>query len=152
MKLKLIFVGKTTDKFLQEGIELYLQKLKHYLLVDVLVIPSGKNRVQIKNEESDNILKHISSKDFVVLLDEKGKDLSSIDLSIQMQKWMNQSYKKVVFITGGAFGVDDRVRKRADFVWSFSHLTFTHQMIRPMLLEQLYRAMTILKGESYHHA
>jgi 23S rRNA (pseudouridine1915-N3)-methyltransferase len=72
-------------------------------------------------------------------------------LSKQIQKWMNQSYKKIVFLTGGAYGVSDLIRERANFIWSFSNLTFTHQMVRLLLTEQLYRAMTILKGESYHH-
>jgi len=149
MKLELVFVGKTSERFLAEGIDLYLKKLQHYLPTEILIIPPAK--INAPSIESENILKRITPKDLVVLLDETGKQFSSVDLSKQMQKWMNQSLKKIVFITGGAYGVDEAIKRRADFIWSFSKLTFTHQMIRLMLVEQLYRAMTIIRGESYHH-
>jgi 23S rRNA (pseudouridine1915-N3)-methyltransferase len=151
MKIELLFVGKTSERFLTEGIEIYSEKLKHYLQVEIIIIPSSKAKARTKGEESEVILRRINPRDYVVLLDESGNQLSSVDLSKQIQKWMNQSFKKIVIITGGAYGVDQSLMKRADFLWSFSQLTFTHQMIRLILLEQLYRAMTIIKGESYHH-
>jgi 23S rRNA (pseudouridine1915-N3)-methyltransferase len=151
MKIELLFVGKTSERFLTEGIEIYSEKLKHYLQVEIIIIPPSKAKARSKGEESEAILRRINPGDYVVLLDESGDQLSSVDLSKQIQKWMNQSFKKIVIITGGAYGVDQSLLKRADFLWSFSQLTFTHQMIRLVLLEQLYRAMTIIKGESYHH-
>jgi 23S rRNA (pseudouridine1915-N3)-methyltransferase len=151
MKFELIFVGKTSEKFLSEGIKNYIDKLEHYIHVEITTIPVSNQAIQSKDQVAREISKRLTSRDFIVLLDEKGKQLNSVDLSLQIQHWMNQSYKKIVFITGGAFGVSDEVKKRANFICSFSQLTFTHQMIRLLLLEQLYRSMTILKGESYHH-
>jgi 23S rRNA (pseudouridine1915-N3)-methyltransferase len=148
MKFEMIFVGKTTENYLAEGIEMYMKKLKHYVTSDIVYIHSKSSSAK---EEGLAILKAISSQDFIILLDEKGKEMDSMMLSKQIQKWMNQSYKKIVFLTGGAYGVSDLIRERANFIWSFSNLTFTHQMVRLLLTEQLYRAMTILKGESYHH-
>jgi 23S rRNA (pseudouridine1915-N3)-methyltransferase len=151
MKFELIFIGKTQEKYLEQGIVFYLDKLNHYIGTEVKITAPAKTKNQATISESDSILKNISPKDFIVLLDEKGSQLSSEALSMQIQKWMNFSYKKVVFIVGGAFGVDERIKTRANFTWSISKLTFTHQMVRLILLEQLYRAMTILNGESYHH-
>jgi 23S rRNA (pseudouridine1915-N3)-methyltransferase len=148
MKFELIFVGKTTEKYLTEGIDIYLKKLKYYVPADIVIVNSKSSSA---DDEANAIVKKISSNDFLILLDEKGRQLDSSTLSKQIQKWMNQSYKKIVFITGGAYGVNDSLRKRANFIWSLSDLTFTHQMVRLLLTEQLYRAMTILKGEAYHH-
>jgi 23S rRNA (pseudouridine1915-N3)-methyltransferase len=148
MKFELVFVGKTTEKHLAEGIEIYMQKLKHYISSGIITIHVKSSSV---DEEAIAVMKVITSKDFVILLDEKGKQFDSVALSKQIQKWMNLSYKKIILITGGAFGVSDILKKRADFTISLSDLTFTHQMVRLLLVEQLYRAMTILKGESYHH-
>jgi 23S rRNA (pseudouridine1915-N3)-methyltransferase len=153
MEFQLIFIGKTTEKFMQIGIEHYFHKLKHYIPAKIIVIPSSKMKEanRYKSEEGMLTLKQISREDFVVLLDEGGKQYGSVELSMQIQKWMNQSHKRILFITGGAYGVSESVKNRANLIWSFSQLTFTHQVIRLMLLEQLYRAMTIIKGESYHH-
>ena len=148
MRFELVFVGKTTEKYLAEGIEIYMKKLKHYIPSDIVTI---QTKTSSAVEEADAILKVLGAKDFIILLDEKGKKLESVMLSKQIQKWMNQSTKKIVFVIGGAYGVNEAIRKRADFVLSLSDLTFTHQMVRLLLVEQLYRAMTILKGESYHH-
>ena|SRR3569832_390174 len=150
MKFELIFVGKTREKFLQQGIETYLGKLNHYISAEIVTVPVAKSRDQ-KNEESNTIMKRIASNEVMVLLDEKGKRFTSVDLSVEIQKWMNQSVKKIVFVTGGAYGVNDLAKRRANYVWSLSKLTFTHEMVRLILLEQLYRAMTIIKGEAYHH-
>jgi 23S rRNA (pseudouridine1915-N3)-methyltransferase len=153
MKFEIIFVGKTSDKNLESGIEIYLKKIGHYVSAKAIVVNALRetNPVKLKMQEGKEILKHISSGDFVVLLDEGGEQLSSIGLAKFIQKQMNRSVSKIFFVTGGAFGVDETVKERANFVWSFSKLTFTHQMIRLLLTEQLYRAMTILRGESYHH-
>jgi 23S rRNA (pseudouridine1915-N3)-methyltransferase len=151
VKFEILFIGKTTEKYLTQGIVLYLEKLNHYIGTEVKIIPASKNKTRGTADESEAILKTFSSRDFIVLLDEKGTEQTSENLSNRIQNWMNVSYKKVVFIVGGAYGVDERIRQRADFIWSLSKLTFTHQMVRLILLEQLYRAMTILKGEGYHH-
>lgn len=150
MKFQIIFVGKTEDEFISVGIERYLSKLNHYVKSEIISVNRGGLKSAIALEEK-KILNKLNSSDYVVLLDEKGKLLSSVQLSSHIQKWMNQSFKRIVFITGGAFGVSEDIKKRANFIWSVSPLTFTHQMIRVILTEQLYRAMTILNGESYHH-
>ena len=153
MKSELYFVGKTTDKYLIEGIELYLKRLKHYLPVEVTIIPPSPQNEAIKGvlEEGAQMLARIKLRDFVVLMDENGSMLSSIELSSKMQKWMLEGYNKLIFITGGAYGLSEPLRKRANYTLSASKFTFTHQMIRLILVEQLYRAMTIIKNESYHH-
>jgi 23S rRNA (pseudouridine1915-N3)-methyltransferase len=151
VKFELIFVGKTSEKFLTEGIDSYFRKLKYFIPLEIITISPSKSKTALSHIESEEIFKHITPKDFIILLDEKGKQLDSVRLSGQIQKWMNQSLKKIVFITGGAYGVDESVKERADYIWALSDLTFTHQMVRLILLEQLYRAMTIIKGTSYHH-
>jgi 23S rRNA (pseudouridine1915-N3)-methyltransferase len=153
MRFKFFLVGTLSDRYLEEGVDIYLEKIKHYLPVTTVVVKASKEKEpqRIKNDEAERLLKLITNKNFVILLDEKGKQFSSADFAKQIQKWMNQSISEVVFVTGGAYGAGEELLKRADLMWSFSFLTFTHQMIRLMLVEQLYRAMTILKGAKYHH-
>jgi 23S rRNA (pseudouridine1915-N3)-methyltransferase len=153
MKFEFYFIGKTTEPHLSLGIENYSRKLVYYMNTEFKIIPvaAEKNKAKALREEADKILNKISSHDFVVALDEKGKQFSSVELSKEFQKVMNQSFSKIIFITGSAYGLDEAVKKRANMVLSFSKFTFTHQMIRLILVEQVYRAMTILKGESYHH-
>ena len=155
MKLEFIFTGKTTEKYLEEGIAIYSKRLKHYLTSDVTIIPSGsavKSREVVMKSESDAILKKITDRDFVILLDERGKEMNSVQLSELMNKSMVNGVTKIVLIVGGAFGVSEEIRKRANLVLSFSKFTLTHQMIRIFILEQVYRAMTIIRNESYHHS
>ncbi len=153
MKFEFCFIGKTSDDYLAEGIERYQRKLVFYMNTEIKIIPlsSEKNRAKALKEEAGKILKLLSVNDLVIVLDENGKQFSSVDLSKEFQKAMNQSYSKIVFIIGSAYGIDESLKKRANLILSFSKLTFTHQMIRLMLVEQIYRSMTILKGESYHH-
>ncbi|MCX6291832.1 MAG: 23S rRNA (pseudouridine(1915)-N(3))-methyltransferase RlmH [Bacteroidetes bacterium] len=155
MKLNFLFVGKTSEKYIEEGNRVYLKRLNHYLPSDITVVPAagvtGSREVFIK-KESAVILKKITERDFVVLLDEKGKEFSSMQLSSFMNKAMVNGTSRIVFMVGGAFGVSEEVAKRANLVLSFSKFTMTHQMIRIFLLEQVYRAMTIIRNESYHHA
>jgi 23S rRNA (pseudouridine1915-N3)-methyltransferase len=119
--------------------------------IKIFPVSSDKNKSKALREESSKILKSITSLDFVVVLDEKGKQFSSVELSKEIQKVLNRSYPRIIFITGSAYGIDSELAERANLILSFSRFTFTHQMIRLMLLEQVYRAMTILRGESYHH-
>jgi len=153
MKFEFYFIGKTTESYLSLGIESYYRKLVYYMNTEIKTIPvsQDKNKLKALKEESVKILKTISAHDYVIVLDEKGKAFSSPELSGEIQRVMNQSFSKIIFIVGSAYGIDGDLKKRANLLLSFSKFTFTHQMIRLMLVEQVYRAMTILKGESYHH-
>jgi len=147
------FIGKTTEEYLQEGIDVYCRKLGHYMNSEIKIFPVSavKNKSKALNDEASKILKSITAHDFVVVLDEKGKQFTSVEFSKEIQKVLNRSYQRMVFIIGSAYGINQELVCRADMILSFSKFTYTHQMIRLMLLEQVYRAMTILKGESYHH-
>ena len=153
MKFDFYFIGKTTEKYLHEGIENYCRKLGHYMNSGIKIFPasSDKNTAKALRDEASKILKTITPLDFVVVLDEKGKQFSSVELSQEVQKVLNRSYSRMVFIIGSAYGIDSELKQRANLLLSFSRFTFTHQMIRLILMEQVYRAMTIMKNESYHH-
>lgn len=157
MKITLIAVGKTEDKYLIEGIEKYLNRLKHYINFAIIIIPELKNtksltEAQQKDKEAALISKHISATDVVVLLDEKGKKYSSVAFAQYLNKQMIGSVQHLVFIIGGPYGFDEQIYKRANSSMSLSDMTFSHQMVRLFFVEQLYRAFTILKNEPYHHA
>ena len=157
MKILLLCVGKTSEKYLKEGEEIYLKRLSHYCKFEKKTIPDLKNRkklpiTEIKQNEGLLILKNISPSDFIVLLDEKGEDLNSIDLSLFIDKKCINSNKSLVFIIGGAYGFSEEVYKRANKKIRLSSMTFSHQMIRLFFLEQLYRAFSIIKKEKYHNA
>lgn len=156
MKIQIICIGKTDDKYLKEGIELYEKRLKHYVNFNFEIIPDLKNVKNLsRNEqcikEGESILKHINPQDYVVLLDERGDSFTSLEFAAFFEKLGVQGRSQVVFVIGGPFGFSDAVYKRADKKLSFSKMTFSHQMIRLFFVEQLYRAHTIIKGESYHH-
>ena len=153
MKIEFFFIGRTTEPFLKSGLEEYLKRLKHYIPVtEVIIEPSRFSKTDAKkavSEESERLLKKVKPSDFVVVLDERGKSLGSEELAAMLDK--HQGIQKMIFITGGAYGLDQQVKQRANLLLSFSKFTFTHQMIRLLLAEQVYRAMTILKNEKYHH-
>lgn len=156
MRITLVVVGKTEDKYLIEGIEKYLNRLKHYITFNLIVIPELKNtksltEAQQKSKEAEIILKQISNPDILVLLDEKGKKYSSVGFSDYLNKQMIGSVQHLVFVIGGPYGFDETVYKRANSSISLSEMTFSHQMVRLFFIEQLYRAFSILKGEPYHH-
>jgi 23S rRNA (pseudouridine1915-N3)-methyltransferase len=156
MKIRLIVVGKTNSAYLKTGEGDYEDRLKHYCKFEELLIPQIKNGGKLSNKdlkikEGKLILKYIDSVDQVVVLDEKGKSFSSIDFSNFLNKKLLTSAKCLVFVIGGAFGFSEEVYKRANSKLSLSKMTFSHQMIRLIFKEQLYRAFTILKGEKYHH-
>ena len=157
MKITLIAIGKTEDKYLIEGIEKYLGRLKHYINFNLLIIPDIKNtknltEAQQKSKEAEAIHKQINGSDVVVLMDEKGKKYSSVTFANYLNKQMIGSVQHLVFIIGGPYGFDESVYKRANTSISLSDMTFSHQMVRLFFVEQLYRAFTILKNEPYHHA
>ncbi len=156
MKISLIAVGKTEDKYLIEGIEKYLNRLKHYIGFNISIIPELKNtknltEAQQKSKEAELILKQLNNSDLLVLLDEKGKKYTSVQFSQYINKQMIGSVQHLVFVIGGPYGFDDSVYKRANSSVSLSDMTFSHQMVRLFFVEQLYRAFTILKNEPYHH-
>jgi len=156
MKIKLLAIGKTDDKNLMSLIQTYEQRLKHYLKFELYIIPDIRNsknlsRHQQKEREGEMILKEIKTIDQLILLDEKGKEFRSIEFSKFLQKKMNSGIKELVFVIGGPYGFSDKVYQRANGKVSFSKMTFSHQMIRLFVAEQIYRAFTILKNEPYHH-
>jgi 23S rRNA (pseudouridine1915-N3)-methyltransferase len=156
MKIKVVCIGKTGKSFLIEGEYEYLKRLKHYAHVEKIELPDIKNAKklsenQVKIEEGKLLLNQIQSGDQVFLLDENGKTFDSVGFSSFMQKRFNQGGKAIVFIIGGAYGFSQEVYERAQGKISLSSMTFSHQMIRMLFFEQLYRAFTILKGEPYHH-
>ncbi|MGJ1420927.1 23S rRNA (pseudouridine(1915)-N(3))-methyltransferase RlmH [Sphingobacterium spiritivorum] len=156
MKITLICVGKTDEKYLIEGIEKYTGRLKHYITFGMVIIPDLKNsknmsQAQQKEKEAALILKHISPQDTVVLLDEYGKEYRSVDFSRYLEKNMLNSTQHLVFVIGGPYGFDQTIYDRSVQKISLSKMTFSHQMIRLFFVEQVYRAFSILKGEPYHH-
>lgn len=156
MKIQVISVGKTAFNYLNEGINLYEGRLKHYVPFEWVVLPDVKKaknwtHEQIKIAEGRHFLKTISKDATVVLLDVKGKSLSSEEFAEFINTRMLSSVKNLFFITGGAYGFSSEMYERANFKISLSKMTFSHQLVRVVFLEQLYRAMTILKGEPYHH-
>ena len=156
MKISLICIGKTDDKYIEQGIEVYTKRLKHYCNFQIIVIPDIKNaknlsEAQQKEKEAQLILKNISNQDYVMLLDERGKMYSSIEFSGFLEKQMLASVSHIVLIIGGPYGFDQQVYDRANGKLSLSKMTFSHQMVRLFFMEQLYRAHTIMRGEPYHH-
>lgn len=156
MKIKLVCIGKTGKDFLVAGEKEYLDRLKHYVQVERVEIPDIKNAKkltfqQVKELEGKEILSKVSSSDRVFLLDERGKSYSSVTFSQFIQNQFNQGGKSIVFVIGGAYGFSDEVYSRANGKISLSEMTFSHQMIRMIFFEQVYRAMTILNNEPYHH-
>ena len=156
MKIKLIVVGKTNAKFLVEGEKVYVKRLKHYTKFEEIVIPdikqAGKwSENELKKKEGQLILGKLEHSNHVILLDDKGKSFSSLQFSEFLQQKMNSSLKALVFVVGGAYGFSDEVYQRANSKLSLSKMTFSHQMVRLIFKEQLYRGFSILRGEKYHH-
>ena len=154
MKIEFIFTGKTSEKWIEEGYSNYLDRIKRYVNADIKIlniISTGLSPDLQKKKEAAVIIEKLSAKDLIVLLDETGKEFTSEGFAIQMKKLMNSGKAKIVFIIGGAYGSDISLQKQANLILSFSKMTFTHKMIRLLLLEQVYRAHTILKNEKYHH-
>lgn len=156
MKITLLTVGKTDIRWVREGLEIYISRLKHYIPFSLTEIPELKNasslsKDQIKAREGELILKSIKPSDEVILLDEHGKEYTSMEWARNMEKRMSGSGRDMVFVIGGAYGFSDDVYSRCDGKVSLSKMTFSHQMARTIFAEQLYRAFTIIRGEPYHH-
>lgn len=156
MNIKLIVVSKTDEKYLQQGIDIYVSRLKHYVNFEMVVIPAlkdqkGATAEEIKERESVLLLKQLERCDRVVLLDEHGTEHSSVGFSQYLQKQMNAGVRNLAFVVGGAFGFAPSVYAAASDKVSLSKMTFNHQMVRLFFLEQLYRAFTIIRHEPYHN-
>lgn len=156
MNIKLIVISKTDVPYLQTGIDEYISRLKHYCDFELVVIPALKNLgkaspEEIKEKEGELILKQLAKVDQTVLLDEHGKEYTSVGFSEYIQKQMNAGTRTLAFVIGGAFGFSPAVYAAATHRISLSQMTFNHQMVRLFFLEQLYRAFTILRHEKYHN-
>lgn len=156
MKITLLAIGKTNTKYLQEGIEQYIKRLSHYIPFEFKILPDvkttkGLTQEKQKEMEGQMFLNCIQSGDVVVLLDEKGKEMTSREFSVYLDKKMVTVAKNLIFVIGGPYGFSQEMYNRANEKLSLSKMTFSHEMIRMFFIEQIYRAMTILKGEPYHH-
>lgn len=156
MKITLLAIGKTNNEELIRLYEDYRKRLTHYISFETLIIPELKNTKNIsvseqKEKEGELLLKQIENQDEVIVLDEKGKEFSSVGFAAFLENKSFSSIKRMIFVIGGPYGFSEKVYQRANSKISLSKMTFSHQMIRVIFIEQLYRAMTIQKGEPYHH-
>jgi len=156
MKICLLVIGKTDEAYLQKGIEIFLKRIPHYISFDMKVIPDLKNsknlsEPQQKEKEGELILQQVTTSDELFLLDEQGIESTSVEFARFLERKMIAGIKRLVIVIGGPYGFSGNVYARANGKLSLSRMTFSHQMVRLIFAEQLYRAMTILKGEPYHH-
>ena len=156
MKITLLQTGKTTDKNMAELVDLYANRIKKYSVFDIVTLPDVKNTRNMpiqeqKVKEATKIIQSIGDDDYVILLDENGKELKTIEFSGALEKMFFLPKKRILFIIGGPWGFSELVYARADYKMSLSKMTFPHQLVRLLFLEQLYRVFTIIKGEPYHH-
>jgi 23S rRNA (pseudouridine1915-N3)-methyltransferase len=156
MLVSFIQIDKTQDSYINEGVNIYLKRLKNYCTLEVITINVPKNvrqrsEKEQKTEEGKLILKELKASDHLILLDERGKQLSSMDFSKLINQKQNSGIKRLVFLIGGPFGFAEEIYERANFKLGLSQMTFSHQMVRLFFMEQLYRAYSILAGEKYHH-
>ncbi len=156
MKIHFWSMGKNHEAYIKTGVEDFSKRLSRYYAVEWNIIPVPKDAamlsgLDLKKREAALVIEWLNKDDFLVALDEKGKQMTSEQLALFVQSRANESVKQLVFLVGGAYGLDKAVLQRANFTWSLSQLTFPHQLVRLMLAEQLYRACTILRNEKYHH-
>ncbi len=156
MKISLVVIGKTNGKFLIEGINEYTKRLSYYIPFSIEYLPDVKNNKKLSEDqqktlEGNTILNALEKSDYVVLLDEHGKEFTSMEFSKYIEKKMTTVPKRLVFIVGGPYGFSQEVKERSNEKISLSKMTFSHEMIRLIFTEQLYRAMTIMNNEPYHH-
>ncbi len=156
MRISFWSIGKTNEAYVKQGVEEFTRRISKYFKVEWTIIPMPKNagmmsEMDLKKKEGEMILQWLEKSDYLVALDEGGKQLNSVGLANFLQARANESTKNLVFVIGGAFGLDDSIIIRADYKWSLSQLTFPHQLVRLILAEQVYRACSIMKNEKYHH-
>jgi len=156
MKIGLIVIGKTDEIYLQKGLEIFMKRIPHYILFEMKIIPDIKNsknlsEEQQKEKEGELILQQLLPSDELFLLDDQGMEVNSVEFARFLEKKMLSGIKRLVFVIGGPYGFSENVYLKANGKISLSKMTFSHQMVRLIFAEQLYRAFTILKGEPYHH-
>lgn len=156
MKIVLLTIGKTSEKYLVEGITKYQKRLKHYTNFEMIEIPNIKNaknftNAELMKREGDLIFKQLQNSDHLILLDDKGKDFTSTKFAQKLQSWMLSAKKRFVFVVGGAYGFSESIYARGNEKLSLSKMTFSHQIVRLFFVEQIYRGYTILNNEPYHH-
>jgi 23S rRNA (pseudouridine1915-N3)-methyltransferase len=157
MKFQFWTVGKNHEPYVKEGIELFTKRISNYYPVEWNILPTPKNaamlsEMDLKKKEGEMITGFLQKEDYLVLLDETGKMLTSEGLATFIQQRGNESTKTIVFLIGGAYGVSDAVKQRANYTWSLSKLVFPHQLVRLIVAEQIYRACSINRNEKYHHS
>ncbi len=156
MKIQFWSIGKTHETYVKEGVEMFTKRISNYFPVEWQLIPMPKNagmmsEMDLKIKEGEMILHFLNKEDYLIVLDERGKQFKSEGLAAFIQQRANESEKNLVFLIGGAYGLSNDVLKRADHTWSLSQLVFPHQLVRMILAEQVYRACSILRNEKYHH-
>ena len=157
MKFQLWTIGKIHEPFVKEGIDLFTKRISNYYPVEWTIIPTHKNAPnfsenELKKKEAEMVVALLDKGDFLVLLEETGNQMSSVELAAFIQTRANEGTKNIIFLIGGAYGVSDEVKKKAHYKWSLSKLVFPHQLVRLILSEQLYRACSINRNEKYHHS
>jgi 23S rRNA (pseudouridine1915-N3)-methyltransferase len=157
MKIQFWSVGKNHEPYIKAGVEEFTKRIAKYYPVEWSIIPLPKNsgmlsEADLKKKEGEMILTWLQKEDYLIALDERGKQMSSEGLADFMMKRSNESTRSLIFLIGGAYGIDEAVMKRANYTWSLSQLVFPHQLVRLMLAEQVYRACTINRNEKYHHS
>jgi 23S rRNA (pseudouridine1915-N3)-methyltransferase len=154
MKIYFWSVGKAHDAYIKEGVEIFTKRISHYYPVEWKIFPSSKNvlEVQVKKNEAGTLLDAVSKDDVLVALDENGKQWNSIELAEFIEQRANNSSKNIIFLIGGSYGLHETVLKKCNYKWSLSKLVFPHQLVRLILVEQVYRACTIIRNEKYHHS
>jgi 23S rRNA (pseudouridine1915-N3)-methyltransferase len=156
MKIALLQTGKTSERYLTEGIAIFEERLRKYSAFEILTVPDIRRTHNLpdreqKIREGEQILRFFRNDDYIVILDDKGKEFSTIEFSVWLGKCFMLQKKRILFVIGGAWGFSEDVLKKTDMSLSLSLMTFSHQMVRLLFIEQLYRAFTIMKGEPYHH-
>ena len=156
MKIELWTIGKTNEAYLKEGMAIFQKRIQRYLKLETVLITAIKNAKnlkpkQVKEKEGEKILAKLNQGDFLILLDEKGKQFTSVQFANYIEKQLHQSHHRIIFLIGGAYGFSPAVYSRSNQKLGLSNMTFSHQMVRLFFLEQFYRAMTILRNEPYHN-
>jgi 23S rRNA (pseudouridine1915-N3)-methyltransferase len=149
-------VGKTSERYLAEGIAVFEERIRKYSAFEIITIPDLRNTRSMpvkgqKAREGEKIIQYFKKDDYIVILEDKGKEFSTMEFSSWLEKILILQKKRILFVTGGAWGFSDEIYGKADMRLSLSRLTFSHQMVRLLFIEQLYRAFTVIKGEPYHH-
>jgi 23S rRNA (pseudouridine1915-N3)-methyltransferase len=156
MTIQFWTIGRAHESYVESGVTDFTKRINNYFPASWKLIASPRNTAslseeELKRKEAEAVLKSITAHDYLVVLDERGKQLTSQQLATFIQKRANESVKQVIFLIGGAYGIDNSVIRRANTTWSLSDLTFPHQLVRLILAEQVYRACTIIRNEKYHH-